>query len=73
VAFARDAPPHIPTNHEIRVPFALMEGITEVEIVQPIANEEDSESDDENLFDFFQVLATEKRKRETIRSRLPEF
>jgi hypothetical protein len=73
VAFEREAPPHIPKNRDNRVPSVRIEEVTEADIVQVINNEEDSESDNENQFDFFQVLATEKRKRETRCSRLPEF
>jgi len=60
------------------MPSARIEEVTETpsHIVQAIDHEEDSESndesDDENPFDFLQVFATEKKKRETRRSKLPE-
>ena len=72
VSFTREAPPHFPTNHANRTPSAHIEEITETHIVQVIDSEEDPEPDEEHPFDFFQVFATEKKKRETRRSKLPE-
>ena len=69
VAFVREAPlHHIPTNHDNRVPSVRIDEVKEAQVI----NNEGTESDDENVFDFFQIFVTEKRKRETRRSRLPE-
>ena len=69
VSFARDTPPHFPAKHDNRVPSACIEEVTEAHIVQVVDNKGDPDSDDE---DFFQVYATEKKKRDTRRSKLPE-
>ncbi len=70
VSFTREAP-HTPTTRDNRIPSTRIEEVTEAHILQIVSAEEDSEPDDEDLFDFFQVYATEK-KCETWRSKLPE-
>ena len=72
VSFTRETPPHFPTNHANRTSSARIEEITEAHIVQVVDSEEDPEPDEEHPFDFFQVFAAEKKKRETRRSKLPE-
>ena len=72
VSFVHETPPHFPTSHTPRAPSARIEEITESHIVEVVDSEEDPGLDEENPFDFFQVFATEKKKRETRRSKLPE-
>lgn len=70
--FSREAPPHAPTRPDTRTSSARIEEVAESHIVQIVGNEEDPESDNEKPFDFFQVFATEKKKRDTRRSKAPE-
>src|SRR5258707_15763257 len=66
-------PPHLPTKRDSRVPSAHIEEVTEAHIVQIIDDDDHSDSDDEDPIDFFQAFATERKKRESRRSNLPEF
>ena len=75
VSFSREAPPHIPHTFSNRAPSARIEEVAETHIVQVVnasPSEEEADSDDEDPFDFFQVFATERKKRETRASKLPE-
>ena len=73
VSLTHDTPPHLPTKRDSRVPSAHIEEVTEAHIVQIIDDDDHSDSDDEDPIDFFQVFATERKKRESRRSKLPEF
>ena len=75
VAFMREAPPHLPTTFDNHAPSARIEDVMEAHIVQVVSTgqaEEDSDPDDEDALDIFQVFAAEKKKRETRRAKMPE-
>ena len=67
IPFTHETPPHLCPGHNNCMPSARIEEIAETHIIQVISDEGDSNSkaDDEGPYDFFQVFATEQRKRET--------
>ena len=77
VSFACEAPPHFPRSFDNRAPAAHIEEVSETHIVQIVGmgqldSDSDEDSDLEGPFDFFQVFATERKKRETRASKMPE-
>ena len=74
VSFMREAPLHLPYSHNSHPPSTHIK-VAETHIMQVVdagLDDSDSDSDNDNLLDFFQVYATERRKRETRRSKLPK-
>src|SRR5260370_26861692 len=67
-----EAPPHILTTPDNRVPSAHIEEVMESHMFQVIGNEEDMGSREEDPDDIFEVFATERKKREPRHSKLPE-